>query len=201
MSAPRVYKERLNRNYGAAEAEAAVSEALAAAGGPLTIKALTALLPWADYQAVYRALRALEKDRRAMRGPGATWRARHVAPSPAKPAPRRERWTPERLQDVARRLDSGESASQIAAKMGVTRNAIVGVILRARERGECYGAHGKRDLAALLTDSQLLAILHLRERDGRDFAAIGAALRVPAYQCQRAYNAIIAAEKCEEKRA
>lgn len=42
-------------------------------------------------------------------------------------------WTPEAIQDCATRWKNGESSSQIAASIGVSRNAVLGVMNRNRD--------------------------------------------------------------------
>jgi len=187
MSATRVAADMRNRNYGAAEAEARVLAVLEAAPDEtFAVSGVLAHCPWADYQAVYRALLALHKAGAVARRPGARWGLRQ-----------KSRWTAAALAEVKRRRLARESANAIAAAMDVSRNAVLGVMHRQAENGGAFAP--ARDPAALFTDRQLLAILDLRER-GQDWRAIGVALRACPGDCASAHRAIIAAEKVEALR-
>ncbi len=55
--------------------------------------------------------------------------AHSPAPAPA-PSPAHSPWTPERIEQLRNGVASGLSCSQIAAEIGVTRNAVIGKIHR-----------------------------------------------------------------------
>ena len=50
--------------------------------------------------------------------------------TPLGPAPPHSPWTPERIEQLRNGVSSGLSCSQIAAEIGVTRNAVIGKIHR-----------------------------------------------------------------------
>lgn len=92
---------------------------------------------------------------------------------------------------LAKLWNEGKSAGEIALRCeGRSRNSVIGIITRMRDRGDPRIVRGGL-IVAEFSDAESLKLLAMRENDGMTFRKIGEVLGRPSGACSAHYGKIL----------